>query len=265
MRYLYLYFKIQKANVRARMMYPFNFFLGIFCVMSFGIFSTLFLWVLTQRFPVIVGWNFYEILFNASFNMFCYSLALALFIQLQDIDFYVRNAEFDRILVRPMNTLLQFACKRINLNGIGTVGYSLIVLLYAGYHVRDWDFLSLASAVLLIFCGLVTAIAIHLIIASISFITLQTRGFFEMKEVVYGNVCDYPLAVFSRGTQYFLSFIFPLAFIGFYPSMYLLGKTGDNIFGDYILIACVGGAFLLAILGYVMWNSSLRRYSGAGS
>lgn len=265
MRYLMLYFKIQKANVKSRMMYPFNFFLGIFCVMSFGIFQTLFLWVLTRSFPVITGWNFNEILFNSAFTMFCYSLSLALFMQLQEIDFYVRKADFDRILVRPMNPLLQFACKRINLNGIGTVGYSFIVLLYSGYHVRNWDFFSVIQAVILMICGFVASVSIHLIIASTSFKTLQSGGLFEMKEVIYDNVSDYPLSVFSKGIQTFLTFFFPIALIGFYPSVYLLGKGNGILFSEFALLICIAGSGVLACLGYAIWTLALRSYSGAGS
>lgn len=246
------------------MMYPFNFFLGIFCVMCFGIFSTLFIWVLTQRFPSIAGWNFHEVLFNASFSMFSYSLGLVFFIQFLNMDETVRRGEFDRMLVRPINPLLQFACTNLNINSFGTVGYSFAVLIYSGIHVRDWDILSLLIAAVLIICGFLTSSAIHLIIASTAFFTLQSAGLFALKEVIYNNVSDYPLTIFTKGTQYFLTFIIPIGFIGFYPSSYLLAEGKKTLVGEWALVVCPTVALLLVSLGYFIWSKGIRQYSSSG-
>ncbi|MGE7217406.1 ABC transporter permease [Priestia koreensis] len=232
--------------------------------MGFGVFSTLFLWVLTQRFPTILGWNYYEILFISSFNMFCYSFSLLFFIQIQEIDYYVRNGEFDRILVRPMNSLFQFATIRFNINSLGTVLYSLIVLFYSGYHAKDWGIMSITQAIVLIVCGVIVSFSIHLFIGATSFLTMQSGGFFQLKEVIYENVCNYPINIFSQGIQLFLTFILPIGFIGFYPSAGLLNKS-STLLGDLVLPICILFSLVLFIVSYVFWNFAIKSYSGSGS
>ncbi|MBK5345593.1 ABC-2 family transporter protein [Bacillus mycoides] len=264
MEYLRLYLKMQKANIRSRMAYPFNFFLGIICVTCFGIFSTLFIWVLTRNFPSIAGWNFYEILFISSFNMLSYSLGLLLFIHIMDIDHYVRNAEFDRILVRPMNALLQFASKQININSLGTVIYAVSALIYAGVHISGWSAVSILYTVLLIICGTIVSISIHLIIGSTAFITLQSGGLFQMLDNIYTNVDNYPVTIFPKWVQFFLTFILPIGFIGFYPSAGLLGK-GSYLLNDNLILICLAVSLILSILSYIIWHVSIKFYSGAGS
>lgn len=232
--------------------------------MGFGIFSTLFLWILTRNFPNIIGWNFYEILFVSSFNMFCYSFSLIFFIQIQDIDNYVRNGEFDRILIRPMDSLLQFAALRFNINSLGTVLYSLTTLIYAMVHIPNWDAVSVGKMSLLMISGIIVSLSVQLILGSTAFITLQSAGLFQLQEVVYGNMSNYPITIFSKGIQFFLTFILPIGFIGFYPSTAILGK-GNVFFGQDSWLICVMVAFILGIVGYLLWNRSIQRYSGAGS
>ncbi|HDR7761775.1 hypothetical protein COK37_20750 [Bacillus thuringiensis] len=264
MEYLKLYFKMQGANIRSRMAYPFNFFLGIFCVTCFGIFSTLFIWVLTRNFPSVAGWNFYEILFVSSFNMLSYSLGLLFFIHIMEIDHFVRNAEFDRILIRPMNSLLQFASKQFNINSLGTVIYAIGALIYAGFHIEGWTIVTILYTVLLIICGSIVSVSIHLILGSTSFITLQSGGLFQMLDTIYTNVDNYPIIIFPKWIQVFLTFILPIGFIGYYPSAGLLGK-GSYLFNDYIILVCIGVTAILAILSYMFWNFCIKFYSGAGS
>lgn len=264
MRYLRLYFTLQRANIESRLMYPFNFLIGVVSVLLYGIFSTLFAWVLTNKFPTISSWNFYEMLFNISFNLLCYSLT-AVFFVVHDIDSFVRNAEFDRILVRPMNTLFQFVSRRLGLNTIGVVIYAVGTLLYSGAHLRHWDGLSIVMTIVLLFCGFVTSTSISLILASTAFKTLQTRGLFAVKEVIYENFCEYPLNMFSRPIQYLFTVIIPMGFIGFYPSVTLLHKSGLTILHTDTFWWCVGAAIVLATLSCLIWNRCIKSYTSAGS
>lgn len=264
MRYLSLYWKIQSANVKSRLMYPFNFFLGFFSVMSIGVFSTLIVWVLTERFYSIAGWTFYEILFMVSFTGLCYSLGLVFFIQLLEIDGVLLNGDFDRFLVRPMNTLFQLTCTRLNINGLGNVCYFLVVLILSGSQVRDWDFYSISICVLLIICGFLTSSSIHIIIATTAFRTLQSGGLFSIKATIYENVSNYPLTVFSKPIQFLLTFILPIGFIGFYPSVALLDSQQQWL-GSNVLAVCILFAIALPLLSYYLWHRAIKNYMSSGS
>ncbi|MCU5480536.1 ABC-2 type transport system permease protein [Bacillus sp. TE9106W] len=264
MRYFKLYFILQKANIQSRLMYPFNLFIGIISILFYGIFSTLFAWVLTSKFPIISGWNFYEMLFNISFNLLCYSLTTVFFV-VHDIDTFVRNGEFDRILIRPMNSLFQFVSRRLDINTIGVVIYAIGTLFYSGSHLRYWDALSIMMAVVLLICGFITSTSISLILASTAFKTLQARGLFTIKEVCYENFCEYPLNIFSRPIQYIFTVIVPMGFIGFYPSVTLLNKSGLSIVKNVTFWWCVVVAFILLTLSVSIWNQCIKSYSSAGS
>ncbi|UFJ42476.1 ABC-2 family transporter protein [Brevibacillus humidisoli] len=263
--YLSLYVRMQHANLRSRLMYPFNFFFGIFAVTGSGAFSIAFLYVLTRKIPVLAGWSFYEVVFIASMSMISYSVSFIFFIQLQEIDYYIRFAEFDRILVRPLNPLFQFICKRINVNSVGPTAFATGTLIYSGYHLRDWDLLSILLTVLLLFCGTVVCTSILLLIASVAFRFLQSGGLFELREAIYDNVSDFPITFFPKWFQAFLTFVLPQGFMGFYPAVYLIGRSDQSMFGNSVLLACLVATVCFALLSYYAWSRAIRSYAGAGS
>lgn len=263
--HLSLYLKLQRANLRSRLMYPFNFFFGILAVTGSGAFSITFLYILTRKIPILAGWTFHEVVFLASLNMISYSLCLLFFIQLQEIDYYIRFAEFDRILVRPLNPLFQFMAKRINVNSIGPTSFALGTLIYSGYHLRDWDLPSIALTGLLILCGTTICASILLLIAAFAFSTLQSGGLFELRESVYDNISDFPITFFPKWFQWFLTYILPQGFMGFYPGVYLIGRSEESMFGSWLLTACLGATVFFAMLSYFAWSRAIRRYAGAGS
>ncbi len=123
-----------------------------------------------------------------------------------EIDHFVRNAEFDRILIRPMNSLLQFASKQFNINSLGTVIYAIGALIYAGFHIEGWTIVTILYTVLLIICGSIVSVSIHLILGSTSFITLQSGGLFQMLDTIYTNVDNYPIIIFPKWIQVFFNF-----------------------------------------------------------
>ncbi|MBO8162795.1 MAG: ABC-2 family transporter protein [Brevibacillus sp.] len=263
--YLLLYIKMQRANLRSRLMYPFNFFFGIFAVTGSGAFTIVFLYVLTRKLPSLAGWNFYEVVFLASMSMISYSLSFLFFIQLQEIDYYIRFAEFDRILVRPLNPLFQFVCKRININSIGPALFGMGALCYSGYHLRDWDLPSILITGLLMVCGTIICSSILLFIASFSFRFLQSGGLFELREAIYDNVSDFPITFFPKWFQAFLTFVLPQAFMGFYPGVYLIGRSEESMFGNWVLLACLVACIGCATISYYTWSRAIRAYAGAGS
>jgi ABC-2 type transport system permease protein len=73
--------------------------------------------------------------------------------------------------------------------------------------------------------------------------------------VSFGN---YPRSIFSKAFQTIISYIMPIAAIGFLPASVLLGKRPEGI-----MITCIVCVFFVAGSA-LFWKSMLRQYTSAG-
>ena len=75
----------------------------------------------------------------------------------------------------------------------------------------------------------------------------------------------YPLSIYSRGVRLLLAFVFPFAFMNYFPASYFLHKT-DNGLGlppaVGLLTPLIGVAFVA--VAYAFWRVGLNRYQGVG-
>ncbi len=65
------------------------------------------LWIVLARFPQMNGWTFRDMAFLYGLWMLAHALHNTLFSTIGDIPDHIRDGEFDRILVRPLDTLFQ--------------------------------------------------------------------------------------------------------------------------------------------------------------
>jgi len=87
------------------------------------------------------------------------------------------------------------------------------------------------------------------------------------KNVFYGAMkkfINYPISLYNKFIQIFLTFVLPYAFINFYPAQLLLNKK-DYIFHPALQYATLPLGVLLFIISYRFWLYGINRYQGTGS
>jgi ABC-2 type transport system permease protein len=85
--------------------------------------------------------------------------------------------------------------------------------------------------------------------------------------LTYGGVeaSSYPISVYKRWFRNTLIFVIPLAFVNYFPALYLLGKT-DPTGLPYIMRFLFPLASTAAmILSVKFWNYGVRHYKSTGS
>ena len=99
------------------------------------------------------------------------------------------------------------------------------------------------------------------LIGVISFWTIKSNQLTQ----AYLKIMDfalYPLDVFGKQIILFLTFIIPLGFINFYPTLFILNKPGYSIVQSFMTLPI---SFILALLTYLLWRTALKNYSSTGS
>ncbi len=264
-RYFKLWLSLEHANLKARTTYLFNFVVGIVSVSILGLSTVFITWIITRQIPVIGGWNFYQMLFIYSMWRVSHALFNIFGNHISSIDYFLREGQLDRLLVRPLPVLFSFFTLRINIGGIGDLLAGLTGLYYAYSHIFEWHVATVFLILFLSINGAVIEWSLFTMIASLAFWTLQSNGLRSIMETFLYTFTRFPQNIYSIKIQLIMTFIFPIGFMSFYPSQALFGNTESTPFFQALAYLSPLVAILMATLTVWIWNQGMKVYKGAGS
>ncbi len=247
-------------EISANMAYKTNFFIKCLAnlVSDFvGPIVTLIIYSTTMGIP---GWNMYELLlFQGTMTIvFGFGNTFALSMPYNVIE-TVRDGEFDKYLVKPLNTLVYVFTESINSEGFAEMTAGVAILVYSmimlGITPVSFNFV---VYLVLVLAGFAIQLAMSILIGSVSFLVVKSDALMNL----YFKITDfarYPLNVYSGGVRFFLTFIIPLGVSSFYPATILLkGAT------PVLLLSTVLPVFLFCTISVLLWNRAMKKYSSAG-
>jgi ABC-2 type transport system permease protein len=264
-RALAVYRQHWRINVLTALEYRANFLLwSAFTVIYHGT-AIATLWVVLRAFPSMNGWNFKEMAFLYGLWMVAHALHDTLFFGVGNVPEYVRDGDFDRLMVRPLDTL--FAV--IAIPGqvfpdelLLALGYFVVATVYSGVRV---DAIFLLCVPLVIAGGTLIELAINLLVATVAFWFVRVDALRWIVLQLEQEFTRYPIGIYSRGVRLFLTFVFPFAFMNYFPATYFLHKP-ESALGLPPIVGLwtpiVGLVFFTAAYGF--WRVGLDRYKGAG-
>jgi ABC-2 type transport system permease protein len=211
------------------------------------------------------GWDFKDMAFLYGLWMLAHAIHDTVFFGVANVPEYVRDGEFDRLLVRPLDTL--FAV--IAIPGqifpdelILALGYFVVATVYSGVHV---DAIFVLCVPLVVLGGTLIELAINLIVATIAFWFVRVDALRWIVLQLEQEFTRYPIGIYSRGVRLFLTFVFPFAFMNYFPATYFLHKH-DGALGLPPIVGLLTPGVGLIFFGaaYWFWRLGLNRYKGVG-
>jgi len=261
-----LYFRLIAAQIRSQMQYRASFaaeLLGSFLITGLDFVAVV---ILLNRFAAIGGWTLGEVAFLYGTSTISFSLAELLVGDYDRFDFLVVRGEFDRVLIRPLGVVFQMMTGAFPLRRLGRMaqgGVALAValhLLQPAWRMGQWAFLALVSA-----SGALFFMAIFIVGATACFWSPQTT---EITNIfTYGGtfMTSYPMHIYAQWMRTMFTFVIPMAFINYYPALYLLSKPdplGLPPWMPFLSPLVAVGAFLGAL---AFWRFGVKHYQSTGS
>lgn len=200
------------------------------------------------------------LLFFATFNLVDILAQVFFFRGFWFIQTYVKEGEFDRLLLYPINEIFLTAFKITDWMDVLTLIPTGALLVYAAslLPVAPTAF-QMALYVLLCGNGILCAFALNLFIASVTFYTPETENLFLLYRDLM-TVGRFPTEVFSNPLQILFTFVFPVAVIIAFPAKVLMGLLSPvGILYAFLL------SFTLVFLAIKFWKFSLKHYSSVSS
>jgi ABC-2 type transport system permease protein len=239
--------------------------IGTFSITVLCVVDMILSWVLTQRVPKIGGWGFYELMFMLSVWRLTHGLFIVSFQQISDLDRTLREGEFDRFLVRPLPPLFQYFTRTVEIAGAGDLVTGIGGLVFALSHFERWGFAETAMLAVMIMSAAAIEWSFFTIIGCTSFWTLQSQGLRGIFDTFLYQFSKFPLTAYSKWVQALLTFVLPVSFITFYPSLHFLQEEKSVPFYSGLVYTPPVLAVLSCTAAYALWKRGINVYKGAGS
>ena len=248
--------------VKLRLAYRLDVFVDTFGVLASIAIQLAVLTTLFGKVSALQGWSFEQVLFIYGFSLIPLGLFNIISVNLyQFSDRYIIQGKFDRVLLRPVDSLAQVLCESFNVSGLNEIllGTGIVIWssLKLGLVMGPLDIVAIlvmAPTAALVYLG------VFLAITSVSFWLEDKMG---IAPPVYNVIrfARYPLDIYSLPIRVLLTFVLPFAWVAFYPASWFIGEGNLKIVAA--LTPLVG---LVVFSGAVLiWRRGVRNYTSTGS
>ncbi len=225
----------------------FNVFLGVFFMF--------------QRFNNIEGFTYSEVLLCFAVMLMEFSLAECVARGFDTFPSMVRKGEFDRVMTRPRNEILQVLGSSFELTRFGRMLQAIVMFVYGVINCGvQWNFMRVLTVIFMLIGGTVLFSGIFLIYAALCFYTLDGLEFMNILTDGAREYGKYPIGVYGKRMLQFCTLIVPYALVQYYPLLYLIGKSSNII---YVFIPLAAVLFLIPC--FILWKIGVRHYTSSGS
>jgi len=223
------------------------------------------LWVMLTTFPSMNGWNFANMAFLYALWMVAHALNSTFFSTVGEIPQWIRDGEFDRLLVRPLDELFQVISTpgAIFPDELLLALAFLVVAIVANHLAITAGFVVLVT--LVVAGGALIDLSIALLISTAAFWFVQVDALRWIVLQLEQEFTRYPLSIYSRGVRLLLAFVIPFGFMNYFLASFLLHKADNGLglpMAVGVLTPIVGVLFLA--VAYAFWRFGLQRYQGVG-
>lgn len=261
-----LYIRLIGAQLRSQMQYKVSFLLALFGsflvnAAEFGVVVVLF-----GRIPRLADWSLPEVALLYGLSGVSFALAEILAAALDNFQLHIVRGTFDRVLVRPRGALFQVIAEDFAFRRLGRVAQSGLVLAIATQLLAvAWTPNKLAMLSVALACGTIIYFAIFVLGAVFCFWTVQGK---EATHVfTYGGdaLASFPIDIYGGWLRRFFTFVVPLAFVNYYPALYLLDRPDPLGLPPVARLLSPVAAALMAGLAWYGWRAGVHRYQSTGS
>ena len=263
---LHLYRRFVGGRLRAQMQYRAS-FMVMLIVTGLGLLTELIaIVILLNRFDDLAGWSVGEVALLYGLASVSFGLAEMAGAGFDAFPTMIRRGEFDQILLRPAGVFVQVLSADFQLRRLGRISQGVVALLLAfSWTSIDWSPVKVAFLFVTLISGMVMFIALFIFGATLCFWTVES---IEVINSVTdgGNVLSsYPLPIYHEVMQRFFVFVIPLAFVSYFPALYLLDRPEADDWPVWLPLLSPLAAVLLALAARVVWGIGVRHYRSTGS
>jgi ABC-2 type transport system permease protein len=260
-RYLRLYRIFARNNIVRELEFRGNFWAKIGVNICWLASYVVFLEVIFRNTTTIAGWNKGQMILLFGTFLFSRALMDMIFtINLGKIPELVRLGTMDFVLTKPIPSQFFVSTRYLSLDESGTLLGACAILLYGAALTHLVPTVAqIAAWMFLVLCGLLLLYAVQLTLMTLAFWLVKIDNLGALVDTVVG-VARYPANIFAPPVKFAITFIIPLAFIAYVPTLAL--KDGVR---PAALVAAVAITTVFVTAASLFWRYATRAYTSASS
>jgi ABC-2 type transport system permease protein len=260
-----LWRRLVGAQVRSQLQYRTSFALdlgGAFLISFIDFLAVLVIFHNVHRLGV---WSVREVALLYGLSSISFALTDLAIGHLDQFPQKIRDGNFDILLVRPRSTLFQVVGSDFQLRRLGKALQGVLVLVYAiaALHLH-WTPGRALMLVVTVPAAIVIFSSIWVVGGCLAFWTTD-GGEFTNAFTYGGNfLAQYPVDILAAWLRRFLAYIVPLAFVAYFPALYLLDKPDPLGLARIFEFLSPAVAVVAACGAGLVWRFAVRHYRSAG-
>lgn len=261
-----LYFRFVGSRLRSQMQYRTSFLLMTGITMLGLATEFIAILLLFNRFGDLGGWTVGEVALLYGLASMSFGLCELIGSGFDAFPNSIRRGEFDQVLTRPAGTFTQvmsadFQMRRLGRITQGTVAFAL----GAHWTSLDWSLDKALYLGMVLMSGAGLFMAIFVLGATLCFWTVQSVELINVITHGGNEMTSYPLSIYHELMQRFFTFVIPLAFVTYYPAIYLLERPELETIPGWVPFLPPVAAVGLGLVARAAWEFGVRHYRSTGT
>jgi ABC-2 type transport system permease protein len=261
-----VYRRLVGARIRSQLQYRLSFalnFVGM-ALITFLDFAAIL--ILFGQVDALGEWTVEEVALLYAISCIAFALTDLTIGHLDLLPNMIREGDFDLVLIRPLSSLFQVVSNDFALRRLGKLVQGVAVLVFAVSRLDvDWTPARIGMLVLAVVTGAAIFAGVWIGLATIAFWLVDSLE--VANAFTYGGnfVAQYPVNIFGPWLRRLVVFVIPVAFVSYFPSLYILGKEDALGLPRALQFASPLVAVLALAGGGLLWRAAVRRYRSVGS
>ena len=260
-----IYLRLIGARARSQLEYRASLALQVVASALLTLLDFVMILVLFENVPELGGWSVQEVALLYGIAGISFALTDLIVGHLDLFPQMIRDGTFDQILVRPLPSLLQVVASDFSLRRLGKILQAVVVLIVALAAADiDWTLGRALMVPLAIVSGVLIYTGVWIALATIAFWIVDAIEF--VNAFTYGGnfLSAYPITIFGRWLRNLVLFAIPIAFVAYFPALYILDRPDELGLPDALRFASPLVALLTVIVAKLVWENAVRHYRSAG-
>jgi viologen exporter family transport system permease protein len=260
-----IYARLVRARIRSQLQYRVSFALNLAgaALVSFLDFAAIL--VIFGQVDALGEWSVAEVALLYAVSAIAFALTDLAIGHLDLLPKMIREGEFDVVLLRPLGSLIQVIASDFALRRLGKFfqGVAVLAVAVAALDI-DWTVGRGAMLVLMVVAGVLIFAGIWVAVSTIAFWVVDSIE--VANAFTYGGnfLASYPINIFGAWLRRFAIFVMPLAFVSYFPALYVLDKEDPLGLPRALQFASPLVALVSVAVGALVWRFAVRRYRSAG-
>jgi ABC-2 type transport system permease protein len=261
-----IYVQLISARVRSQLQYRVSFVLYVAAAFCLSFIDFLTVLVIFLHLPRLGGWTLGEVAFLYGTSYSTFKLTDMAIGHLDLLPQQIQSGAFDLVMIRPLGALFQALTADFALRHVGSAGQGLLVLGISLTMVEiDWTPGRVLVFALIPVSGCVIFASVWILGATTTFWTVRTMEMVNAFTYGGNQFTSYPLNIYAGWFRRLFAFVIPLAFVNYFPSLYILDKPDPLGAPDWLRFLSPVVAAVLAVIAWQVWNVGVRHYRSTGS